>query len=73
MKETFTGCFWREFSEPNNSKKDKKYDICINSQADNCDIKMTISVNKDELENIVKNCISIMGAKKVIQLAIDSE
>ena len=73
MKETFTRYIWSDLSELNNSKMDKKYDICINSQSDNCDIKMTISVNMDELENIVKNCISIMGAKKVIQLAIDSE
>jgi hypothetical protein len=26
-----------------------------------------------ELKNIVKSCINILGAKKVIQLAIDSE
>ncbi len=73
MEETFTRYIWSDLSKLNNSKMDKKYDICINSQSDNCDIKMTISVNMDELENIVKNCISIMGAKKVIQLAIDSE
>jgi hypothetical protein len=62
---------------PNDSKIDetenKKYDICVNSQSNNCDIKITLSLTKDELENIIKSCINILGAKKVIQLAIDSE
>jgi hypothetical protein len=77
MKKTFASCFWSDLSEPNDSKMDetenKKYDICVNSQSNNCDIKITLSLNEYELENIVKSCINIMGAKKVIQLAIDSE
>jgi hypothetical protein len=77
MKKTFTRCFWSDLSEPNNSKMDetenKKYDICVNSQSNNCDIKITLSLNEYELKNIVKSCINILGAKKVIQLAIDSE
>jgi hypothetical protein len=77
MKKTFTGWFWSDLFEPNDSKmdktKNKKYDICVNSESNNCDIKITLSLNEYELENIVKSCISIMGAKKVIQLAIDSE
>jgi hypothetical protein len=77
MKKTFAGCYWRNFSEPNDSKmdemKNKKYDICVNSSSDNCDIKITLSLTEDEMEKMVKSCINILGAKKVIQLAIDSE
>lgn len=53
--------------------KNKKYDICVTSSSDNCDIKITLSLNEDELEKLAKSCIAVLGAKKVIQLAIDSE
>lgn len=69
MKKTFSSYFWSEVDET----KNKKYDICINSPSNNCDIKITLSLNEDELEKLVKNGIAILGAKRVIQLAIDSE
>ena len=77
MKKTFSSYFWSDLSKSNDSKvdetKNKKYDICINSPSNNCDIKITLSLNEDELEKLVKNGIAILGAKRVIQLAIDSE
>ena len=77
MKETFSRWFWSDLSEPNDSNmdetKNKKYDIIVNSSSDNCDIKITLSLNKDEIENLAKSCIGILGSKKIIQMAIDSE
>ena len=74
MKKTFASCFWSESLDSKvDETKNKKYDICINSPSNNCDIKITLSLNEDELEKLVKNGIAILGAKRVIQLAIDSE